>query len=207
MTEEVITRKKKPRVRDRIFAAACELFYWQGVRAVGVDAIVSAAGTNKMSFYRAFASKDDLVAAYVRQEVEDSLAHWQAILDAHAGDALAQARAFFKAHLTETCAEASRGCPLSNVAVELSETQHPARAIIEEYKSEMRHRFRKLAGEMGTPTPDALGDTLMLLWEGAYLSPLTFHAQRGPAQHVADAAEAVIKAFVPAAQSAAEPAS
>ncbi|HWW21443.1 MAG TPA: helix-turn-helix domain-containing protein, partial [Steroidobacteraceae bacterium] len=51
----------KPRVRDRIFDTACELFYRHGIRAVGVDAIASEAGTNKMSFYRNFASKDELV--------------------------------------------------------------------------------------------------------------------------------------------------
>lgn len=199
MKEEVISKEKKPRVRDKIFATACELFYNQGIRAVGIDAIVSEAGTNKMSFYRAFASKDELVAAYVRQNVQDGVAHWDAILDAHRGDPHAQVKALFEAHLIETCAQASRGCSLSNVAVELSEADHPAKTIIEEYKAEMRSRFRALASQMGAPRPEALGDTLMLLWEGAYLSPLTFHDCRGPAQNVANAAEAVIKAFVPQA--------
>ncbi|GAB3686435.1 TetR/AcrR family transcriptional regulator [Salinisphaera aquimarina] len=186
-------------MRDKIFATACDLFYKHGIRAVGVDAIVSEAGTNKMSFYRAFTSKDDLVAAYVRHNVHDGIAHWDAILDAHRGDPHAQIEALFEAHLIETCAQASRGCSLSNVAVELSEAEHPAKTIIEEYKAEMRSRFRELASEMGAPRPEALGDTLMLLWEGAYLSPLTFHGRHGPAQNVANAAEAVIKAFVPQA--------
>jgi len=52
----------KPRVRDRIFRTACDLFYRHGIRAVGVDTIASEAGTNKMSFYRSFASKDELAA-------------------------------------------------------------------------------------------------------------------------------------------------
>lgn len=197
MKEEVISKKKKPRVRDKIFAAACELFYKHGVRAVGVDTIVSAAATNKMSFYRAFPSKDDLVAAYVRHEVENGIAHWDATLAAHEGDPLAQTRALFKAHRVETCADSSRGCSLSNVAVELAETDHPAKAIIEEYKTEMRNRFRCLAKDMGAPNPEALGDALMLLWEGAYLSPLTFHDRRGPAQNVTNAADALIKALTP----------
>src|ERR1043166_3929511 len=51
--------------RDRIVAAACDLFYRDGIRAVGVDAIAAAAGTNKMTLYRHFASKDELVAAYL----------------------------------------------------------------------------------------------------------------------------------------------
>jgi AcrR family transcriptional regulator len=58
----------KPRVRERILHTASRLFYQHGIRAVGVDAIASAAGTNKMSFYRNFASKDDLVMAYLLGE-------------------------------------------------------------------------------------------------------------------------------------------
>ena len=58
----------KPRVRDRIFATASDLFYRHGIRAVGVDAIAQEAGTNKMSFYRSFPSKDDLVAEYLRRQ-------------------------------------------------------------------------------------------------------------------------------------------
>src|ERR1700733_8021817 len=52
----------KPRVRDKIFETACDLFYQHGIRAVGVDAIAQGAGTNKMSFYRRFPSKEDMVA-------------------------------------------------------------------------------------------------------------------------------------------------
>jgi len=58
----------KPRVRDRIFETACDLFYKYGIRDVGVDTIATEAGTNKMSFYRSFASKDELVAEYLEQK-------------------------------------------------------------------------------------------------------------------------------------------
>jgi len=58
----------RPRVRDRILDTACDLFYRHGIRAVGVDAIASEAGTNKMSFYRSFPSKDDLVAEYLADQ-------------------------------------------------------------------------------------------------------------------------------------------
>jgi AcrR family transcriptional regulator len=62
VVEEVISAGPKSRVRDRIMKTATDLFYRHGIHAVGVDTIASEAGTNKMSFYRNFASKDELVA-------------------------------------------------------------------------------------------------------------------------------------------------
>ena len=56
--------------RERILAAAGDLFYRHGIRAVGVEAIAEAAGTNKMTLYRHFASKDELVAEYLRQSAQ-----------------------------------------------------------------------------------------------------------------------------------------
>jgi hypothetical protein len=58
----------KLRVRDRIFETACDLFYRHGIHGVGVDAIAAEAGSNKMSFYRSFASKDALVTEYLREQ-------------------------------------------------------------------------------------------------------------------------------------------
>src|SRR6185436_14954243 len=75
-----------PPPRERILAAARELFYRRGIHAVGVDAIAEAAGTNKMTLYRHFASKDDLVAACLRELVAEIDAEWDAIAAAHSGD-------------------------------------------------------------------------------------------------------------------------
>src|ERR1700689_167526 len=66
--EEIISSAPKSRVRDRIMKTASDLFYRHGIHAVGVDTIANEAGTNKMSFYRNFASKDELVAEYLRSE-------------------------------------------------------------------------------------------------------------------------------------------
>src|SRR5579871_4509349 len=80
--------------RDRILAAAGDLFYRHGIRAVGVDAIAEAAHTNKMTLYRHFASKDELVAEYLRQCAQASDVSWDHYAAAHPGDALAQLRAW-----------------------------------------------------------------------------------------------------------------
>src|SRR5687767_951703 len=66
----------KVRMRDRIFETACALFYQNGIRAVGVDAIVARAGTNKTTFYRSFASKEALVAEYLREQVRQYFEVW-----------------------------------------------------------------------------------------------------------------------------------
>src|SRR5690348_18370343 len=80
--------------RQRILAAAGELFYRHGIRAVGVDAIADAAGTNKMTLYRHFASKDELVAEYLRQWARAVDACWDRYASAHPGDPLAQLNAW-----------------------------------------------------------------------------------------------------------------
>jgi AcrR family transcriptional regulator len=185
----------KSRVRDRIMHKARELFYCRGIRAVGVDTIASEAGTNKMSFYRSFASKDELVAEYLRGEEREGWRWWDDAVASHPGDPRAQVEALFDMLVKTTCKDGSRGCALANAAVEITETDHPARPIVEKYKADMRHRFRQLAREMGARDADALGDALMLLWEGSYLTRLSFSGSHGPAQGAAKAARALIEVY------------
>jgi len=192
--EAVISAAPKARVRDRIMQTAADLFYRHGIHAVGVDAIACEAGTNKMSFYRNFASKDDLVAEYLRAEEREGWLWWDATLAAHAGNPRLQVESLFDMLVKNTCDVDSRGCALANAAVEITEPDHPARPVIEEFKAEMRRRFHQLAREMTAREPEALGDSLMLLWEGAYLTRLTM-GEHGPVQRAAKAARALIAAY------------
>jgi AcrR family transcriptional regulator len=173
---------------------AADLFYRHGIHGVGVDTIACEAGTNKMSFYRNFASKDDLVAEYLRAEEREGWLWWDATLAAHADNPRLQVESLFDMLVKNTCDIDSRGCPLANAAVEITEPDHPARPVIEKFKAEMRRRFRQLAREMKAREPDALGDSLMLLWEGAYLTRLTM-GEHGPVQGAAKAARALIAAY------------
>jgi AcrR family transcriptional regulator len=153
--------------RARLLAAAGELFYRHGVRAVGVEAIAEAAGTNKMTLYRHFASKDDLVAEYLRQSAKQADSCWGRYRQAHPGDPLAQVCAWL-AEMAEHLAHAdSRGCALANAAVELPEKDHPARRVIEEFKTAQRQRLIDLCRDAGLGEPDLLADELHLLLEGA----------------------------------------
>ena len=78
------------RARERILRAARRMFYERGIRAVGVEAIVNAAGVTKMSLYRHFASKDELVAACLAERIESYWRKWDDCIVPHQADAVAQ---------------------------------------------------------------------------------------------------------------------
>src|ERR1700693_551144 len=153
--------------RARILAAASDLFYRHGVRAVGVEAIAEAAHTNKMTLYRHFVSKDELVAEYLRQSAKAADSCWARFAQAHPGDARAQLRASLEEMAAHVASNDARGCPLVNAAVELPEKGHPARRVIEEHKIAQRARLVALCDAAGLSEPELLADELNLLLEGA----------------------------------------
>jgi AcrR family transcriptional regulator len=153
--------------RERLLAAAGELFYRHGIRAVGVEAIAEAAGTNKMTLYRHFASKDELVAEYLRQCARAVDAGWEQLERAHPDDPLAQLRAWLCDMIDHAVRTDRRGCPLVNAAVELPEKDHPARRVIEEHKIAWRTRLAALCCAAGLSEPELLADELNLMLEGA----------------------------------------
>src|SRR5437868_11167652 len=135
--------------RERILAAASDLFYRNGIRAVGVEAIAEVAGTNKMTLYRHFDSKDALVAEYLRCLAAEAGRFWDDLAAAHPGDPRAQLRgwlAAMEAHVVDTD---QRGCALANAAIELPEKDHPARRVIEAFKAAQRDRLIALCGVTG----------------------------------------------------------
>jgi AcrR family transcriptional regulator len=153
--------------RERILAAAGALFYRHGIRAVGVDAIAEAARTNKMTLYRHFDSKDELVAEYLRQSAKAADSCWDRYAQKHPGNAPAQLRAWVEEMSGHVASNDGRGCALVNAAVELPEKSHPARRVIEDYKSQQRARLVALCDAAGLTEPELLADELNLLLEGA----------------------------------------
>src|SRR5262244_156185 len=105
--------------RERILAVASDLFYRRGIRAIGVEAIAEAAKTNKMTLYRHFASKDELVAEYLRRLAEKASASWDKLAAQHPGDPRAQLRAWLVDMAGRVGSGDERGCALANAAVEL----------------------------------------------------------------------------------------
>jgi AcrR family transcriptional regulator len=153
--------------RERILAVAADLFYRHGIRAVGVDAIAEAAGTNKMTLYRHFASKDELVAEYLRHLAEKAGASWDRRAAQHPGDPCAQLRGWLGDVAAQLASGDQRGCALANAAVELPEKDHPARRVIEAFKTAQRQRIIDLCAAADLDQPEMLADELFLLLEGA----------------------------------------
>jgi AcrR family transcriptional regulator len=177
--------------RERVLAAASDLFYRHGIRAVGVEAIAEAAGTNKMTLYRHFDSKDQLVAEYLRRLAADAGGFWGELEAAHPGDPRGQLRGWLAAMEAHVVDVDQRGCALANAAVELPEKDHPARRVIEQFKAAQRDRLVALCGAIGIAEPEMLADELFLLLEGARVSAQSVGPQ-GPASRLVRMGEALI---------------
>lgn len=188
-------RPLSTRPRERILCAARELFHRHGIRGVGVEAIAEAAGTNKMTLYRHFESKDDLIIAYLRSVAAEAESAWQNISTQHPDDMMAQLRAWLSL-AAEYVMSDNRGCDLANAAVELAEEGHPARRIIEQLKTEHRDRLAALCRGAGIAEAETLADRLTLLLEGARVSRLAA-GSKGPSSEFVRTAEAVIRSFLP----------
>jgi AcrR family transcriptional regulator len=179
--------------RQRILAAARALFTQHGIRAVGVEAIAETAGSNKMTLYRHFESKDALVAAYLQELAEEFDAYWAHILASHPDDPRAQLDTFLGG-IAENLTN-SRGCALANAAVELPEKDHPARPIIEAHKQGMRDQLVDACRELGVKNPGMLADELFLLIEGARVSAQSM-GPNGPGCQFMAMAERLIQVHV-----------
>ena len=181
--------------RERIFDVAKDLFYRLGIRAVGVETIVSAAGATKMSLYRSFPSKDDLVVAYLEDRDKIYWQWWDSVMARHPGSPRQQIRALFKSVAGKTTRPGYRGCPFTNAATEFPDPDHPGRAVATANKAKLRDGLRGLARAAGAREPERLGDQLFLLMEGAYASGQVMGLD-GPALSLADAADALVAAQI-----------
>ncbi len=193
-TTKVETSERLP-PRARIIAAARDLFYRHGIRAVGVDAIAEAAGTNKMTLYRHFESKDALVAEYLRGLAAEKDVIWPTIEAAHPGDPRAQLEAWLLEAAGHVSDPKSRGCALANAAVELPEKEHPARCVIEQCKQDSRTNLVDLCARAGAQQPELLADQLFMLLEGALVCTQAI-GPGGPARNFVEAGRAIVTAHL-----------
>jgi AcrR family transcriptional regulator len=194
--ESAGTPTAKTRVRDRIFESACDLFYRHGIHGVGVDAIAADAGSNKMSFYRSFASKDALVTAYLREQEREYWAWWESTVAAYPDDPRRQVEALFEAQLKIALANECRGCALGNAAAEISDDEDELSTLVRAYKEQVRRRLQGMARAMGARDAEGLGDALMLLLDGGYFTRLVFPLGSGPISAALPAARALIDAHL-----------
>ena len=179
--------------RERILSVASELFYRHGIRAIGVERIAEAAETNKVTLYRHFSSKDELVAEYLRRLAQEAKSSWDRLDANHPADAAAQLRAWLKDMAAHVASGDERGCPLANAAVELPDKDHPARRVIEEFKTAQRERLIQLCAAAALTEPEMLADELFLLLEGARVAAQSMGPQ-GLGDRLVRMGEAMIQA-------------
>jgi len=158
--------------RDRILATANELFYSEGIRAIGVDTVVARSGVSKTSLYRLFESKDALIAAFAAERDRLFWEWWDRIEEQHADDP----RALLDALLTELAERIGRpgfrGCPFLNLTMEFPDKSHPGRVVARNNKEEMRARLAAIAAKLGAADPNRIASQLALLINGASVTGL-----------------------------------
>lgn len=183
----------RERPRQRIVACAQDLFHRHGIRGVGVEAIAEAAGTNKMTLYRHFGSKDDLIIEYLNYKGKKADEVWAEVEAASPGDPVGQLYVFVE-KAARFIAEDERGCDLANAAVELTQDGHPGLRVIEEFKVRQRDRLAGLCRAAGASRPDVLADALFLLMEGARVSRRSLGTE-GPSANFLLTSQAIIASF------------
>jgi len=176
--------------KDKVLQTAARMFYQQGYRAVGVDTLAAESGIGKMTLYRHYLTKDDLIVAYLKESNDFFWSNFEHITK-DAPTAREKLLAFFGSLQDYVQTPACYGCPFLNVATEYPETDYPGHQVALAHKQSVRERFRQLAGEAGAKKPDALADQLFLLMDGAYMASRMFGAEN-PAKHVAEAARILI---------------
>lgn len=191
------TRRSAAETRERVLDVAHELFYWQGIRSTGVDTIARTAGIAPTTLYRLFASKDELVAAYVERAATHHKDWFAAATRSSIGSPRARILALFDALGEEVQPERCRGCPFLMVLAELPDSGHAGHSHAVAVKAWVREQLGELTAELASTTPvrapAALADALALLMDGVYGSVQSFGVT-GPAARARAIAEMLLDA-------------
>ncbi|MEO1063236.1 MAG: TetR/AcrR family transcriptional regulator [Actinomycetota bacterium] len=180
--------------RDHLVAVAEQLFYDRGLHAVGVDQVAAAADVAPTTLYRAFASKDELVTAYVERRDEAWRRWWRDAVEPHADPAAALC-AVFAAAAEQVAAHGYRGCPFLMGLAEYPDPAHPAhRAAVANKRWARRELGSLCAGAVDdAAAADRLADQLMVVLDGVYASAQDL-GPGGPAAGAAELAGSLISA-------------
>jgi AcrR family transcriptional regulator len=179
--------------RQRILDTAADLFFREGYRSVGIDTIIEQSGVAKMTLYRHFPSKDDLIVAYLDQANQQFWDWFQKAIDPYPGQPRAQLLSVFEALAVLVNKPTCYGCPFLHAATEFPAFDHPGHAVALKHKRAVRQRLQELATEAGARQPELLAGQLHLLMDGTYVQARMF-GPNNPALHVAQAAQELIDA-------------
>lgn len=153
--------------KERILDAAEELFYEEGIGRVTVDAIAAKAKSTKMTLYRHFTSKEELVIAWLELLINDYSVAFESLSKSYSGSPKAQIIAFAQFISDNLSATSSRGCPFTNSLAELPDSHSRARELIEQHKKNQFRRLEVLCLEAGLTEPNEVAKELTYLMEGA----------------------------------------
>jgi AcrR family transcriptional regulator len=157
--------------RDRIVETAYDLFSRHGVRAVGVDRIVAESGVAKMSLYRHFPSKDDLVLYFLQERERRWTNEWlRAEAERRGATAGERMLAIFDVFGEWFVLEDFEGCSFINVLLEFDDREHRIRRASVEYLRNIRSFLRELATEAGAADPEALAHQWHILMKGSIVA-------------------------------------
>ena len=162
-------RRRTASARQRLLAAADELFYREGVHTVGIDRVIERAGVAKASLYSTFGSKEELVLAYLHGRADYQR---QRVLAGHRARTRRRARASWRCSTSWPARVGEpnfRGCAFVNASAEGPPGDNRLRRACDELRQWTTRLFTGLARELGAPDPAALGRQLVLLYDGALL--------------------------------------
>lgn len=155
-------------VRERILASAGQLFYEDGIRAIGVDTVVARSGVAKTSLYRHFKSKDELIAAIMEEWDADFWHWWDAVESKYQGNPKLQLTKLVEGVVAHILKADFRGCPFQNVATEFPHKDHPGRMAAAANKKELYLRLKAIATNLKSKEPAKASEQLLFLINGLY---------------------------------------
>ncbi|HYV38918.1 MAG TPA: TetR/AcrR family transcriptional regulator [Gemmataceae bacterium] len=163
-------KRETSEAKQRILETADRLFYQDGVRAVGIDRIIAEARVAKMSLYKHFSSKDELILAVLKRREESVLEFFHSAMKRHGNKAKSQLRAFFAALKDFFESPGFRGCPFQNAAVELADPTHPGAEFVRGHKQRFSDFLRGLVEETVGKAAAKVAPAVAILVEGALVT-------------------------------------
>ena len=156
--------------RQRILETADRLFYREGIRAVGIDRIIAEAEVAKMSLYKHFASKDELILAVLKYREEKILEFFGSAMERHGKRTKDKLRTFFAALKDWFESPGFRGCAFQNAAVELADAKHPGSHFVRDHKRRFQRFLAGLVEESLGKDAATVAPAVGLLVEGAIVT-------------------------------------
>src|SRR5258708_988073 len=185
--------KRGTAVREKILNTADELFYREGIRAIGVDTIVEKSGVAKTSLYRWFPTKDDLIAAFLERRNVEFWEQWDKVAAKHPDNAREELLAHLQWISRYVASPDYRGLAFLIAATEFPDADHPSIAICLANKQELRRRLLGIVRRTKIAHPTELADQLLMLIDGAFVNPQIF-GKPGPSKHLVKAGQRLVGA-------------